>query len=201
MSTRLLGQDLQIPEGLDLDEFVKNCCGVVYSAGADTTAAALRNFTLAMMVYPDVQRKAQEELDHVVGRDRLPTFDDRARLSYTSKIMKESLRWKAVSPLGVPHATLDEDEYHGASIPSGTTVLANIICPGRFFAEDSLFLTIASMLHIFSIAPPEGASAEDILRGVKWSSGLVSHPTTFPLKLTPRFEGAPSIVHAAQSTI
>ncbi|KAL7284541.1 hypothetical protein ACG7TL_001833 [Trametes sanguinea] len=217
MATRLLDQDLEIPDGITRDDFVKNSCGVVYSAGADTTAAALRNFTLAMMVYPGVQKRAQAELDQVVGRDRLPTFEDRAQLPYVSRVVKESLRWKAVSPLGVPHATLDRDEYHGASIPKGTTVLANIyailhdesvysdpdsfnpdryspspekpegepdparaafgfgrrICPGRFFAEDSLFLTIASMLHVFTIAPPEGKTATEVFNGVKWSSGLV----------------------------
>ena len=64
------------------------------------TAAALRNFTLAMIVYPDVQRRAQEELDRVLGRDRLPTFQDQEKLPYVSKIMKESLRWRAMSPLG-----------------------------------------------------------------------------------------------------
>ncbi|KAI9068980.1 cytochrome P450 [Trametes sanguinea] len=245
MATRLLGQDLQIPDGINQDDFVKNSCGVVYSAGADTTAAALSNFTLAMMVYPEVQKKAQAELDQVIGRDRLPTFEDRAQLPYVSRVVKESLRWKAVSPLGVPHATLDRDEYHGASVPKGTTVLANIyailhdesaysnpdafnpdryspspgkpegepdparaafgfgrrICPGRFFAEDSLFLTIASMLHVFTVSPPEGTTAKDVFNGVKWSSGLVSHPTTFPFRITPRFEAAPSLVHAAQSSI
>ncbi|OSD00652.1 cytochrome P450 [Trametes coccinea BRFM310] len=244
MATRLLSQDLQIPDGISQDDFVKNSCGVVYSAGADTTAAALRNFTLAMMVYPEVQKKAQAELDQVVGRDRLPTFEDRAQLPYVSKVVKESLRWKAVSPLGVPHATLDRDEYQGASIPKGTTVLANIyailhdksvyfspdsfnpdryspspgkpegepdparaafgfgrrICPGRFFAEDSLFLTIASMLHVFAISPPEGTTATKVYDSVKWSSGLVSHPTAFPFIITPRFDTAPSLVHAVQAS-
>ena len=54
-----------------------------------------------MTLYPDAQRRAQNELDDVVGRDRLPTFEDRARLPYLTNIVKETFRWKAVTPLGV----------------------------------------------------------------------------------------------------
>ena len=64
------------------------------------TVSALLNFVLAMTWYPDVQEKAQQELDRVVGRDRLPTFEDRPTLPYITNIVKETLRWKAVSPLG-----------------------------------------------------------------------------------------------------
>ena len=53
-----------------------------------------------MTLYPDVQARAHEELDRVVGRDRLASFEDRARLPYIANIVRESLRWKAVSPLG-----------------------------------------------------------------------------------------------------
>ncbi|KAI0352115.1 cytochrome P450 [Trametes cingulata] len=241
MATRLLSEDIPV-EGVSHEEFVKNCCGVVYSAGADTTVAALRNFTLAMILHPDAQSKAHEELDEVVGRDRLPNFEDRARLPYLSSIVKESLRWKAVSPLGVPHATLDHDNYRGYHIPKGATVLANIhamlhdesvysdpeafkperflpaadgsqgepdparaafgfgrrICPGRFFAEDSLFLAIASILHIFTISGREDTEPTRFLESVKWSSGLVSNPSPFPFKLAPRFERAADVVHAMQ---
>ncbi|OSC99152.1 cytochrome P450 [Trametes coccinea BRFM310] len=241
MATRLLSQDL-VCEDVDPEEFIKNCCGVVYSAGADTTTAALRNFTLAMMAYPEIQGKAQGELDRVVGRDRLPTFNDSAHLPYIWRIVKESLRWKAVSALGVPHATLDNDEYHGGYIPKGATVLANIygmlhdesiysnpddfnpdrylptpekphgepdpmraafgfgrrICPGRFFAEDSLFIAIASMLHVFTISTPEGTDGAEVVRNVTWSSGLVSHPSPFPFRFTLRFESARAVVHSTQ---
>ena len=96
-----------------------------------------------MRTYPDIQKRAQAELDSVLGRERLPDFDDRVQLPYVSAIVKESLRWKAVSPLGrlfveflthssflfgagVPHATMTDDEYRGRYIPQGTTVLANL---------------------------------------------------------------------------
>ena len=56
---------------------------------------------LAMCLYPDVLRKAQEEIDAVVGRDRMPTFADTPRLPYIRAMVKEVLRWRPVAPLGV----------------------------------------------------------------------------------------------------
>ncbi len=58
------------------------------------------NFILAMTLYSEVQERAQRELDDVVGRDRLPNFSDKGRLPYVSNVVKETLRWKAVAPLG-----------------------------------------------------------------------------------------------------
>jgi len=55
---------------------------------------------LALVLSPQVQRRAQAELDVVVGRDRLPTFDDRPRLPYIEAICRELLRWWVVIPMG-----------------------------------------------------------------------------------------------------
>jgi cytochrome P450 len=57
---------------------------------------------LAMVHYPDVLRKAQAQLDEVVGCDRLPSFTDRDRLPYIDCILKEVLRWGTPVPLGKP---------------------------------------------------------------------------------------------------
>ena len=56
-----------------------------------------------MALHPEVQKKAQEELDSVVGRGRMPTFADRDSLPYIQACVRESLRWKTMDPLGVPH--------------------------------------------------------------------------------------------------
>jgi hypothetical protein len=55
---------------------------------------------LAMTVFPDVLKAAQEELDRVVGKDRLPTFEDEDRLPYIKAMVKETLRWRPVAVLG-----------------------------------------------------------------------------------------------------
>ena len=55
---------------------------------------------LALVLYPEVQRRAQTELDSVISRDRLPTYDDKPRLPYIEAISKEMLRWQMVTPIG-----------------------------------------------------------------------------------------------------
>ena len=86
----------------------------------------MRAFFLAMAMHPAVQQKAQEELDRVVGGDRLPDFDDRNSLPYVNALLKEVLRWHIVLPLGVPHRATADDEYNGYFIPKGTIVFSNI---------------------------------------------------------------------------
>jgi len=55
-----------------------------------------------MLLSPDIQKKAQDELDSVIGRDRLPSFEDRSRLPYVDAVFKEVLRWHPVIPAGEP---------------------------------------------------------------------------------------------------
>lgn len=92
----------------------------------DTTISTLMAFALAMVSYPDVQRRAQAEINSVIGKDRLPTFEDRASLPYVESILRETLGWQPIGPLGIPHATSSDDIYDGYFIPKGTTVICNI---------------------------------------------------------------------------
>lgn len=61
----------------------------------------LYGFFLAMVLYPDVQRRAQMELDSIVGTDRLPCLDDRDKLPYINAIIKEVFRWNTAAILGL----------------------------------------------------------------------------------------------------
>ncbi len=56
---------------------------------------------LAFLLYPEVQAKAQAEIDAVVGHTRLPNFDDRAQLPYINAVVLEALRWNPVVPMGM----------------------------------------------------------------------------------------------------
>lgn len=71
------------------------------TGGADTTISNEYAFFLAMVLYPEVQKKAQAEIDAVVGTDRLPTFADQPHLPYVNAIVSETLRWNAVAPVGM----------------------------------------------------------------------------------------------------
>jgi cytochrome P450 len=72
----------------------------MYAAGADTTVSALGSFVLAMLAYPEVQYKAQAELDSVIGMGNLPDFPDEGSLPYVTALVKEVLRWRNVTPIG-----------------------------------------------------------------------------------------------------
>lgn len=54
-----------------------------------------------MTIYPEVLKKAQAEVDAVVGHERLPTMEDRDALPYVNAICTELLRWNVVIPLGM----------------------------------------------------------------------------------------------------
>jgi hypothetical protein len=64
------------------------------------TASSMYSLFLALVLFPQVQRRAQAELDLVIGRDRLPTFDDRPRLPYIEALCKALMRWFMVAPIG-----------------------------------------------------------------------------------------------------
>jgi len=89
----------------------------MYSGGADTVrhpsltrtlchsllsqiVSAGTSFFLAMALYPEVQAKAQSEIDQVIGTNRLPCYEDRDSLPYLTALIKEVLRWNPVTPLG-----------------------------------------------------------------------------------------------------
>ncbi|OQD76085.1 hypothetical protein PENDEC_c005G00753 [Penicillium decumbens] len=101
--------------------------GTLLEAGSDTTSSTLYAFVQAMLLFPEVQRKAHEEIDKVVGPDRLPEMDDLANLQYIRGCMKETLRWMPTTILGaVPHAVTQDDVYNGYLIPKGAGVLNNV---------------------------------------------------------------------------
>ena len=57
-------------------------------------------FIIAMILYPEAMRHAQSEIDQVVGEYRLPSFSDQDSLPYISAMVKETLRWRSVGPIG-----------------------------------------------------------------------------------------------------
>ncbi|KAK2596620.1 hypothetical protein QQS21_006296 [Conoideocrella luteorostrata] len=94
-------------------------------AGTDTVLSALRSFIIAMIMFPDVQRKAQDEIARVVGPGRLPTFEDRDDLPYMQALVKEVHRWGPVVPMSVMHKADGDIEYNGYLIPRGSIIVAN----------------------------------------------------------------------------
>ncbi|KAG2154435.1 cytochrome P450 [Suillus bovinus] len=110
-----------------LEKAIKEASSSGYAAASETTTSTLYVFLLAMVLYPEVQARAQAEIDSIIGEalERLPDWDDRASMPYINAVIRETLRWFPVVPLGVAHATVNDDVYEGYYIPKGATVMAN----------------------------------------------------------------------------
>ena len=78
-----------------------------------------------MALHPNAQKRAQEEIDGIVGRDRLPTMNDRPSLPYVEALYREVLRWRPSGPLSFPHAAVSDDIYKGYYIPKGTNAFCS----------------------------------------------------------------------------
>ncbi|TDZ33843.1 Multifunctional cytochrome P450 monooxygenase [Colletotrichum spinosum] len=220
------------------EDDIKKTALVMYGGGADTTASAIHSFILAMILYPDVQKRAQAEVDSVIGRDRLPDFKDRESLPYVNGVVKEALRWLHVAPLGVAHRTDETISYGGYHIPKGAYLLPSIwwflhdpatyadpdafdpdrylaprnepdptdeafgygrrICPGRFLADESLFITIARLLVTFDIKKAVDASGKEIDPEIVTTSGLICRPVDFPYSIKPRSEKAIELIRSVE---
>ncbi|KAG6330959.1 hypothetical protein ID866_8132 [Astraeus odoratus] len=103
----------------------KEAAAGVYMAAMETTATTLKTFVLCMLLFPEIQDKIHAELDAVVGRGVLPTFEDKIRLPYLQAVLYEVMRWRPVTPLGAPHATTSSDVFEGYYIPKGAIVIFN----------------------------------------------------------------------------
>ncbi|KAH7921033.1 cytochrome P450 [Leucogyrophana mollusca] len=131
MVSDLLSQIDEKDNSGEQEQAIKATAATVFIAGAETSASTLQSFILAMLLYPEVQARAQAEIDSVLGGSRLPDFNDRLSLPYVEAILREALRWRPVVPLGIPHATSSDDVYDGYFIPKGSLVIINIWAMGR----------------------------------------------------------------------
>ena len=109
------------------EEFIiKWSANAIYGGGADTTVSASISFYYWMLQYPEIHRRAQAEIDAVVGTDRLPTFADREYLPYVNALIKEVLRCSPIIPINLPHKGIEDTIYNGYLIPKGALILVNI---------------------------------------------------------------------------
>ncbi|KIJ19369.1 hypothetical protein PAXINDRAFT_7852 [Paxillus involutus ATCC 200175] len=118
-----LNDDSKDPE---LVQAIKDSAATLYLGSVETTYAVLLLFVYSMMTHPETQVRAQAEIDHVVGTQRLPNFGDRPALPYVDALLRETLRCRPVPPIGIPHATSEDDIYEGYYIPKGATITVNV---------------------------------------------------------------------------
>ncbi|KAH7338348.1 cytochrome P450 [Rhizoctonia solani] len=98
----------------------------IFTAGSTTTSSLIKAFFLMACLNPEAVRKAQSEIDSVVGRERIPNMQDRPELPYTDAFVQEVMRMFPPAPLGLSHLSTEDIEFQGYRIPKGTTINANI---------------------------------------------------------------------------
>ncbi|KAJ3530717.1 hypothetical protein NM688_g7672 [Phlebia brevispora] len=210
---------------------IRGMAGTAYSGSADSSVSALGTFILAMVLYPEVQRKAQAELDRVIRRDRLPTYEDEPNLPYITAVLREMFR--------------RDDEYLGYNLPAGSVVIGNTwailhdedlykdpgifnpdrfitkegtldpdvlnpedfmfgygrrVCPGRFFAVQSIWSTMATLLTAFEIGLPADEHGQKIIPSGEYSGGLAIYPLPFRCTFKPRSEHIEALIRSAATS-
>ncbi|QRW26301.1 heat shock protein HSP70 family protein [Rhizoctonia solani] len=116
------------------DELLKEVGIVLFAGGTDTVRSP--NFVAAMILNPDVQEKAQRELDAVLGHTTLPEMSHKERLPYTRNLIEEVFRLYPLSHLQ---------------------------CPGAHFAEASIFMIVASLLTTFTFSRKRTEDGQEIV--------------------------------------
>lgn len=208
------------------EEAIKWTAVSLYAAGSDSTVAIIQSVILALLLFPEVVAKAQEEIDCVVGDDRMPSFKDRERLPYINGIVKEAWRWYPVGPMGLTHKTEEDIIYGDFIIPKGAYLLASLwwflhdpkdysdpnsfkperylaplnepdpseiafgygrrSCAGRFFADASVYITVAQMLAVFSISKAKDVHGNTIPVRPEAVAGMVNRPKPYEFSIQPR---------------
>ncbi|CAH2007037.1 unnamed protein product [Acanthoscelides obtectus] len=100
-------------------------CMDMFIAGSETTSNTLGFCFLYLVLYPEVQRKAQEEIDSVLGRERAPTLSDRQQLPYIECIVWESMRMFVGRGFTLPHRAIRATKLCGYSLPKDVKVVGN----------------------------------------------------------------------------
>ncbi|KAH9886935.1 cytochrome P450 [Cubamyces lactineus] len=245
--TTSLLEELYARNGMTLEEEddIKGAAGVIYAGSSPSTVTVLTTFFLAMVLHPEAFKRAQEELDTVIGRTRLPDFDDRDSLPYLECVLREIYRWQCPVPLAIPHNLTEDDEYRGYHIQANTMVIPNIwnmtqdpilypepqkfrperwlemspqaaefanprkvvfgfgrrVCPGRDFADNSVWLAMANVISLFDISKTVDCYGHEVTPAPEFHSGFVSHPKPFACCIRPRSEKTSDVIAQAHAAL
>ncbi|XP_072015657.1 cytochrome P450 2G1-like [Amphiura filiformis] len=98
----------------------------LFLAGTDTNSNTLRFGTQYLVRYPKVQDRIHREIDTIVGRNRLPTLNDKPNLPYSQAVLAELHRIISLVPLSDFHVAGDTTTFRGYTIPKNCVVISNL---------------------------------------------------------------------------
>ncbi|ESW08636.1 hypothetical protein PHAVU_009G061400, partial [Phaseolus vulgaris] len=214
-------------DGHDADTTIKATCLALILAATDTSTATMTWAVALLVNNPEILKKAIEELDREVGKEKMVDISDLKKLKYIHCIIMETLRLYPAAPLSLIHESMEDCIVGGYHVPTGTRLLTNIsklqrdpfmyphplefrperfltthkdvdikgrhfqlipfgagrrMCPGLYFGFQLIHLTLATLLHGFHFATPDGKPV-DMLEQVSLTNIMAS---PLQLILTPR---------------
>ncbi|CRL00375.1 CLUMA_CG013643, isoform A [Clunio marinus] len=117
-------------------------CLDMFMAGSETTNKSVNFMFLHLVRNPQIQQKCREEIDRIIGRNRLPSLDDRIKMPYCEAVVLESLRFFMKNTFGIPHRALRDTKLCSYHIPKDTMVLSmfyGIFHDERIFKDPTSF--------------------------------------------------------------
>ncbi|XP_026308094.1 cytochrome P450 2C9-like, partial [Piliocolobus tephrosceles] len=98
-------------------ENLENTAVDLFGAGTETTSTTLRYALLLLLKHPEVTAKVQEEIEHVIGRNRSPCMQDRSHMPYTDAVVHEIQRYIDLLPSSLLHAVTCDVKFRNYLIP------------------------------------------------------------------------------------
>ncbi|KAJ7890000.1 cytochrome P450 [Mycena leptocephala] len=174
---------------------------------------------LALVAYPEVQKKAHEEIDSVVGKHRMPSLEDLEHMPYIRAMILETHRFRPVAPLIPPHATLASEEVRRLILsPVAVLDIADLdfipdrhiltehgtklgevhlrrTCPGIHLAQNSINLNAMNLVWAFNFHPDIDADGNPVPANTfAYTKGISTSPEPFKCRITPRATGKAKII-------
>ncbi|KIK00846.1 hypothetical protein K443DRAFT_678870 [Laccaria amethystina LaAM-08-1] len=141
--------------GLTTRDHILHTGGVLLE-GSDTCSASMQNAVYCLINFPHVLKKAQEEIDRVVGKERAPDWADLPNLPYVLAFIEEVHRYRPIGPMGLPHSMVEDEVINGVLYPKDSVIFINLWAmfhDERYFDRPEEFLPERFLKHPFGVRP------------------------------------------------